>query len=259
MFPFERHLSTQRRLQCLVVMIALIFVAIAPTGSAQVKPTAGQLQVNGAISIVFTADSVSCSGLTPGDRVALVGYMIDRQSSYHTIGTPMYLQEADANGGFSVSVPGGIKARSIWLLLDQTAGSYTVAEPEGSVLTQMSDQSLTLTAGNVAPAAVATINRAHTHVMLISDGRQLLTGSIPRGIRPADDLTPSGSYYIDAKDGSAVDEDGTINGSVQLTLGSFFDQSQNSVCLFVVDDRTLEFRVFYLQFAHSPVCRPGDC
>jgi len=259
MFPFERRVSIHLH-SPFVVMILLILVAIAPTVAAQVIPTAGQLQVNGAMTIVFTADTVSCSGLAPGDRMSLAGYMIDRQSSYQTISTPMYSPTADANGTFSAHIAGGINPRSIWLLIDQTSGSYTVAEPEGSVLTGMPDQTITLTGAAVAPSAVATINRAHTHLMLISDGRQLLEDSNRRIVKATDATpTPNGCYIIDAKDGSASDEDGSINGSVKVTLWGFFDSTQNSTCLFVVDDRTLEFSVTYLQFSHGPVCRPGDC
>jgi hypothetical protein len=260
MFTFERHLpknAIQLRLQFIVGMIPLI-LAIAPTTAAQVIPTAGQLQVNGAITMVFTADTVSCSGLSPGDRIALFGFMIDRQSSSQTISTPMFLQSADANGTFSATVSGGIKPRSIWLLIDQISGSYTIAEPAGSVLTRIPDGAINLTGGSIALSAVATINRAHTHAISISDTRQFLENLRPRGVSAAD-VTPTGFSVIDAKDGSASDEDGTVDGTVHLTLPGFFDQNQNSSCLFVVDDRTLEFGVTYLQFSHAPVCPQWGC
>ncbi|MEA2344370.1 MAG: hypothetical protein QOF63_2539, partial [Thermoanaerobaculia bacterium] len=139
MSPFERLLTTNRSRSRLTVTIALLILALAPITAAQVLPTAGQLQVNGEITIIFTANTVSCSGLSPGDKVALVGLMIDRQSASPTISTPMFSQPADANGAFSATIPGGIRPTSIWLLIDQTSGSYTVAEPEGSVLTRIPD------------------------------------------------------------------------------------------------------------------------
>jgi len=161
MFPFERHLSTHRRLQRLLVMIALIFVAIAPSDSAQVIPTAGQLQMNGAITIVFTADSVSCSELPPGDKVALVG------SNYS------------------------------WTRTGEASGLRTLRQTVLTSSTQRMDD--------------------------------------PQLMKMGRSMDPCGSRW------------------------GRFDQSQNSVCLFVVDDRTLEFRMFYLQFAHSPVSPRGGC
>jgi hypothetical protein len=257
MLLFERRLSTHLRLPFIVVVMLLMLVTAAPT-AAQIIPTAGQLQVNGAITIVFTADTVSCAGLSPGNKVALVGFMIDRQSSSQTISTPMFSQPADANGAFSATVTGGVKPRSIWLLIDETAASYTVAEPSGSVLTRIPDGTISLADGPSTSSAVATIRRSHTHAIWISDGRQLFTDSKPGGVTAAD-ASPTGFSVIDAKDGSVSDEDGAINGSVHFSLPSFFDPTQNSVCLFVVDDRTLEFSVNYLQFNHVPVCPQGGC
>lgn|GEM_PF-2405957 len=259
MFSFQRLLSNSSRrprLQFIVAIIPLI-LAIAPTTAAQVIPTAGQLQVNGAITMVFTADTVSCSGLSPGDRVSLVGFMIDRQSSSQTISTPMFSQPADANGAFSATIAGGVKPRSIWLLIDQTSGAYTVAEPEGSVLTRIPDGAVTLTGGSeTSSPVVATINRAHTHAICINDGTQGLGGLKWRDPH-ALDTSPAGFSVIDAKDGSASDSDGTIDGVVHLNLPpSFLDPNQNSACLFIVDDRTLEFSVTYTRFIHN---NPGDC
>jgi hypothetical protein len=259
MFPFKQRVCiTTRPGSQLIVATFLLLLALAPAMTAQVIPTAGQLQANGAIAIVFTANTVSCSGLSPGDKVALVGFMIDRQSSSQTLSTPMFSQPANASGAFSATIPGGVKARSIWLLINQTSGSYTVAEPEGSVLTQIPDGAIALTGGAVASSAAVTISRAHTHAISISYGRQPLMDSKPGSVSAADDV-PSGFSVIDAKDGSVSDEDGAINGSVHFTLPSFFDPSQSSTCLFVVDDRTLEFNVTYLEFGHSPRCPQGGC
>ncbi len=259
MLAFERRMSNcYRRMHLLSTVMVLTILAFASITNAQVIPSAGQLQVNGEITISFTANTVSCSGLSPGDKVALVGFMIDRQSASQTISTPMFAQLADANGAFSAMISGGIRSTSIWLLIDQTSGSYTVAEPEGSVLTRIPTGAINLTAGAVAPSAVATINRAHTHAISISDARQLMEDSKSWG-HHAMDATPGEFSLLDAKDGSAADEDGTIDGSVRLTLPSFYDQNQNSTCLFVVDDRTLEFSVIYLQFSHAPTCPQGGC
>lgn len=255
MFPFERRLSNG--FTRLAVVVVLTIMAFASTTNAQVIPSAGQLQVNGEITIAFTANTVSCSGLSPGDKVALVGFMIDRQPSLQTIST-MFSQQADANGAFSAMISGGIRPTSIWLLIDQTSGSYTVAEPEGSVLTRIPDGAIRMAGGAAPPSAVATISRAHTHAICISDSRQVLEDFKSRGSHTTD-AAPSGFSVIDAKDGSAADEDGTIDGSVRLTLPSFYDQNQNSTCLFVVDDHTLEFNVTYLQFAHAPHCPQWGC
>jgi hypothetical protein len=256
MFPFERRLPNG--FTRLAVVVALTIMEFASTMNAQVIPSAGQLQVNGEITIAFTANTVSCSGLSPGDKVALVGFMIDRQSASQTISTPMFSQQADANGAFSATISGGIRPTSIWLLVDQTSGSYTVAEPEGSVLTRIPDGAIHLAGGAAAPSAVATISRAHTHAICISDNRQILEDFKSRSSHTTD-AAPSGFSAIDAKDGSAADEDGTIDGSVRLTLPSFYDQNQNSTCLFVVDDHTLEFNVTYLQFSHAPNCPQWGC
>jgi hypothetical protein len=260
MFDFERtsrHFpNDEKRMPASVVFIAaLLIFARAHITAAQVIPTAGQLHVNGEITIVFTANTVSCSGLTPGDTVSLAGFMIDRQAVFQAISTPMVSQAADANGAFSATIAGGVKPRSIWLLIDQNSGSYTVAEPEGSVLTRIPDAAVTLTGGSEASSlVVATINRAHTHAICINDGQ--VSGLKWRGSN-ALDTTPPGFSVIDAKDGSASDSDATIDGIVHIHLPpSFLDPNQNSACLFIVDDFTLEFSVTYTRFIHN---NPGDC
>jgi hypothetical protein len=264
MFDFERSTSrvvsgTSGTPSYLVLIAVLLF--LARVTAAQVVPTAGQLQVNGEIAIVFTTDTVSCSGLSPGDTVSLAGFMIDRQTAFHTVSTPMVSQVADANGSFSATIAEGIKPRSIWLLIDQTTGAYAVAEPEGSVLTRIPDGAVTITGGSEIvegsdPTVVATINRAHTHAICINDGMQGLGGLTRRHLH-ALDTYPPGYSMIDAKDGSAADSDGTIDGVVHLNLSpSFLDPNQNSACLFVVDDRTLEYSVTYVRFIHN---NPGDC
>jgi len=262
MFEFER--SRSRALSVTArAHLALIaaFLLLARVSGAQVLPTAGQLQVNGEITIVFTTNTVSCSGLAPGDTVSLVGFMIDRQTAFHTISTPMSSQVADANGAFSATIADGIKPRSIWLLIDQTSGAYTVAEPEGSVLTRIPDGTVTITGSSEIVegsdhAVGATINRAHTHAICINDGMQGFGGLTRRHLH-ALDTYPPGYSMIDAKDGSAADSDGTIDGVVHLNLPpSFLDPNQNSACLFVIDDRTLEYSVTYVHFIHN---NPGDC
>ena len=59
----------------------------------------------------------------------------------------------------------------------------------------------------------------------------------------ADDLRPPGVTVFDAKDGSAIDNDGTIDGVVNMT---FPDSLSIGDYLFVVDVRTLEFQVLIL-------------
>jgi hypothetical protein len=255
--PWRLFIHSRRSRALLPRVAALLVLAIARVAAAQVIPTAGQLQVNGEITIHFTATTVSCNGLTPGDTVSLAGFMIDRQATFQAISTPTVSQSADANGSFSVTIAGGVKSRSIWLLIDQTSGSYTVAEPEGSVLTRIPDGAVTVTGGSeTSSLLVATINRAHTHAICINDGTPGLGGLRWRDSH-ALDTTPPGFSVIDAKDGSASDSDGIVDGVVHLNLPpSFLDPNQNSACLFIVDDLTLEFSITYTRFIHN---NPGDC
>lgn len=240
----------------LIALFALLTLTAASAALGQGLAMAGQLQVNGQMTIVFTASTVSCTGLSPGDSVALVGFMIDRQAGSQAIITPTISQAADANGAFTATIEGGVKPRSIWLLIDQTAGGYTVAEPEGSVLMQIPSEAISITSD--LPDADVTIHRAHTHVIWIREGSRPIGELRSRGLG-AMEVSPTGFAIYDAKDGSQADTDNTIDGTVHLSVPSFLDPSQISTCLFFIDDRTLEFYVDYLRFSHSPTCRPGDC
>jgi hypothetical protein len=232
---------------------------------AQDLPFAGQLQVNGGPTINFTDTTVSCTGLSPGDSVALVGYVINghafQTTTTPTISrTPSFSRQVDENGAITVDIAGGIQPRSIWLLIDETAGSYTVAEPQGSVLRQMPDGAVSLAADPSSSSANVTINRSHTHVLSIA-----VPGAGPamdalRHASSAMDVSPPVFAVFDAKDGSGTDDDGTIDGAVHLTIPAFYDTSRNASFLFVVDDRTLDFSVTALFFAHvGTPCRPGAC
>ena len=241
------------QIRSIAAFALLTFIAAAT--SAQDMPFAGQLHVNGGPTITFSGNVVSCSGLSPGDSVALVAFSIDRRVGKQTITTPAVSSQADANGNFATSIKGGIKARSVWLLIDQTTGGYTVAAPQGSVLRQMQG---TVSAwegrpvwGGPLPPGTATINRAHTHVIWVGS-TDLQSDSRPRRPRAqafdppppdAPDPPPNGITVFDAKDGSATDSDGAIDGSVQLTFPGPLAVGD---ILFVVDDHTLEFLVFVL-------------
>jgi len=243
----------------LIALFALLLLAPVPA-FAQAPPMAGQLQVNGQMTMVFTASTVSCTGLSPGDSVALIGFMIDRQVRSQAIITPTISQAADSNGAFTAIIEGGVKPRSIWLLINQTAGSYTVAQPQGSVLTQIPSGAISIV-GDGTPnlSANLTIHRAHTHVISIAEGDRGQVGEMRLRGRAALEVSPTSFTVFDAKDGSQFDSDSATDGSVQLTVGGYFATTQTSACLFIVDDRTLEFYVHYLRFSHSPICPQGDC
>jgi hypothetical protein len=244
-----------------MIPLTALLTLVANFAIAQGTPFGGQLQVNGETAITFTANTISCSGLSPGDAVSLAGFMIDRQGGSRAIITPAFSQQADTNGFFTVTVDGGVRPESIWLLIDQTAGSYTVAEPAGSVLRLMPAGSVSVNGD------VATINRAHTHVFWIS--KQYGSGpsmDVRRRGNPgaesvrAQDSAPPGFSIFDAKDGAGSDDDGTINGIVHLRMPSFSDStSQSTSCLFVVDERTFEFTVVYLIFNHNGTRCPQTC
>jgi len=242
-----------------IILFVLLTIVSASAALSQPIPFAGQMQTNDGPTIVFTATTVSCTGLAPGDLVALIGFSIDRKANSQTVTTPTISYQADANGAFTATIEGGVKPRSIWLLIDETAFSYTVASPEGSVLRQLPDAA-TFTSGEVGSLSqTLLIQRAHTHVVTLSDRSNLNMDSRGRRIKPAD-ATASALAVIDAKDGSASDTDGAIDGVVHVLLPNFADPSQRAAYLFVVDDRTLEFRVLALQFNSSGGhCRPGEC
>jgi hypothetical protein len=94
----------------------------------------------------------------------------------------------------------------------------------------------------------------------LSDGNGSNLDSRGGRIRPSDAPAPAFAV-IDAKDGGSSDTDGTIDGVVHVLLPNFIDPSQRAAYLFVVDDRTLEFRVLALQFNSTGGgrCRPGEC
>ena len=231
----------------LIVLTAILTIATAVTALPQTIPFAGQIKTNDGPTITFTDTTVSCSGLSPGDSVALVGFVIDHQSGSQTITTPSISQQADSTGAFSTTIPGGVKPRSIWLLIDETAVSYTVAAPQGSVLRQLPEGAVALSGGPNS-SGIITINRAHTHVISISVGGMIMESR--SGRIKATDL-PGDIYVFDAKDGSGADDDGTIDGVVHLVVPNFMSSSQDAAYLFIVDDRTLEFRALHLEFNHN--------
>jgi hypothetical protein len=247
-----------------LVLVVLLTSATTDLALAQVIPFAGQLQVNDGPTINFTDTTISCTGLPPGDAVVLVGYVIDRHGFQTTNAptisrTPTFSRQADDNGAFSVDIAGGVKAMSIWLLIDETAASYTIAEPQGSVLRQLPAEGISLEQDLSTSSAKVAINRSHTHVLSISmPGGSMIGGeSRPRGSSAMDVTGPIFTVF-DAKDGSSADDDGTIDGTVHLTVPSFFDTSLSTAFLFIVDDRTLDFTV--LSILHNTIqCRPGYC
>jgi hypothetical protein len=249
-----------------LVLVTLLTIAIPKSTLAQAIPFAGQFQVNNGPTINFTDTSISCTGIAAGDTVALVGYVIAshgfQTTTTPTISrTPTFSRQADANGVFTVDIAGGVKARSIWLLIDETAGSYTVAAPQGSVLRQISDGAVSLAGDTSSSAANVTINRSHTHVLavLVPVGGPVSDDS-RRHVSSDMDSGPPAFSVFDAKDGADTDNDGTIDGVVHLTIPGFYDTSLSASYLFVVDDRTLDFSVLSLVRATNvPRCRPGDC
>lgn len=228
---------------------------------AQDKPLAGQITTNDGPTITFTDTTVSCSGLSPGDSVVLVGFVINAQGGSHSATTPTISQSADASGVFTATIEGGVKPISIWLLIDETKVSYTVAAPEGSVLRQMPEGTVSLAGALDSQSATVTIQRAHTHVISVNDSNLLVDARTGR-IKATDatDARPPGVTVFDAKDGTVTDNDGLIDGVVHLLVPSFFDPSQKAAYLFVVDDRTLEFTALFLEFnSVRNQCRPGAC
>jgi hypothetical protein len=230
-------------------MCALLTIITAGTAFPQSIPFGGQINTNAGPPITFTAATVSSSGINPGDSMMLVGFVIDREANTASLTTPAFDGSADAGGVFAVTVTGGIKPRSIWLLIDRTTGGYTVAEPEGSVLRQMPDGSIEIHKETIAsPLASATIHRAHTHVFRIAamiiqtESRRLrILGTTPPP--PPDPPRLSDMTVFDAKDGSETDNDGVVDGLVRLV---FPESLRVGDYLFVVDDHTLEFRVLAL-------------
>ncbi len=235
------------RFRSITIFVCLLLAAESLI--AQDRPLAGQLQMSGGPAMTFTQTTISCSGLASGDSIVLVGFVIDRTANTMALATPTIAGQTDPNGVFTATVNGGVKPLSIWLLLDQTSGSYTVAEPEGSVLREMPDGTIGVFKGRTfeggpEPAASVTINRAHTHLFRIGGGLLMENSRHLRTLTaPPTDPRPDGVTVFDAKDGSASDSDGTIDGSVTL---NFPDSLQVGDYLFVVDDRTLEFKVLLL-------------
>ncbi|SRR5216684_4045688 len=238
----------------LFALAALLAIATANTALAQAPPVAGQLRMSGGPAMTFTQTTVSCSGLNPGDSIVLAGFVIDRTANTMALVTPTIGGQTDPNGVYAATVNGGVKPLSVWLLLDKTTASYTVAEPEGSVLREMPDGTIEVFkgrpfVGGPEPAASATIHRAHTHLFRIPamqrllDSRHIRALTIPPPAAPPTVTRPYGITVFDAKDGSGSDDDGAIDGSVTLT---FPESLELGDYLFVVDDRTLEFKVLLL-------------
>jgi hypothetical protein len=274
-------------LRATIIFSALLTLAAADLALAQNMPFAGQFQVNGGPAVTFTNDTISCSGLTPGDSVVLVGFVIAQQAGSQTITTPAFLQQADGNGAFTAVINGGVTPRSIWLFVDQATHAYTVAAPQGSVLRRMPGDTVSVFkvvgSGQEVPPAGALIHRSHTHAIRIPglptlmgplEGRytpsatqqrktseaqrqQITRGSAgarattPPVVQlippPPPPYLPNNITVLDAKDGSALDDDGTVNGSVQV---AFPDSLFAGDWLFVVDDYSLEFFVVVLDDCH---------
>jgi hypothetical protein len=243
-------MSKHRYLFTLAALTSILMTQPALSQDQQAA-SAGQYRKNGGPEISFTTTTVHCNGFSSGDSLVLVGFVIDPTANTVALVAPSIAGSPNPNGVFTATIPGGVKPRSVWLLFDRTTGGYTVAEPEGSVLRRIPDGAVTLfkgrpTVGGPPPPASATIHRAHTHMFRIAlqvaetNARRVRTlSTAPFHTLPAE-YRPDGVSIFDAKDGSAYDDDGTIDGAVSLT---FPDSLQLGDCLFVVDDRTLEFQV----------------
>src|SRR5258706_6951096 len=245
----SKHPNTEdHRLLALAILLA---VAAANAALAQSAPVGGQLRMGGGPTMTFTQTTVSCSGLSPGDSIVLAGFVIDRTANTMALVTPTIAGQTDPNGIFTATVNGGVKPISVWLLLDMTTASYTVAEPEGSVLREMPDSMIEVSKGRAllggpVPVASATIHRAHTHVFRFATGLPTMESRHLRTLtsaQPPADVRPDGVTVFEAKDGSASDGNGTIDGNVTL---NFPDSLEVGDFLFVVDDHTLEFKVLLL-------------
>lgn len=237
----------------LFTLAALTTILMTRPALSQDQPaaSAGQYRKNGNPEISFGTTTIHCTGFPAGDALVLVGFVIDPTANTLDLVAPSITGPANPSGSFTATIAGGVKPRSIWLLFDRTTGGYTVAEPEGSVLRRIPDGAITLfkgrpTVGGAPPPASATIPRAHTHMFRIaaqvaeSGARRVRTLSTAPSHKLPAEYRPDSISIFDAKDGSAYDDDGTINGAVTMT---FPDSLELGDCLFVVDDRTLEFQV----------------
>lgn len=196
--------------------LALLCISLAAGLRASDPPLSGQMQVSNGPQLTFADAAVSATGLTHSGPVALASFTIDPHD--YTAPTVTYTarQTAAADGSITFAIAAGVKPRSIWLLVDQTSGAYTVAGAAGSVLMPFS-----IPPGNFdAEFKNITVPRAHTEVFFVRK---------------------NGTFELqDVKDGGVNDKDGGFNGSVLVTTST---KGKTGDVLFVVDFLTLDFFV----------------
>ncbi len=104
----------------------LLFTLIVATLAGAAKG-AQPVPPSSSLSITFTKTTIAAAGVTPGGRVVLFG--ISREVTRRApriVKRQETLTDSDNDGTVTLTLPGGVPHRAIWILVDLASGRYAV-------------------------------------------------------------------------------------------------------------------------------------
>jgi hypothetical protein len=162
-------------------------------------PAMAGAQGNQSPVIVFEANAVVASGLSPGKTVVWFGVERRVDAEYSTDVYERYdvgMAGADGTARFVLDQP--VALRSLWTVVDLDSGAFALAAPEGYRLGRLSEP----------PARLGVGSAAQSDELL--DERPYLVGLV---VRPGE-----GAWRFAGGDGGARDEDGQNDGHLRFAL-----------------------------------------
>jgi hypothetical protein len=195
---------------------------------------AGTAAAQGAASprIVFEAQAVVASGLTPGKFVAWFGVEHRIDAGYSGDMIQRYdIGTAAADGTARLELPQSAAPRSFWVAVDLESGGFVVASPDHYRLAKPRK-----------PSRLRVTEAAQTDEIL--DDRPYLMGLV---VRPG-----GGAWAFAGGDGGPRDEDGQSDGHLRFALDKLTPlpgspaapaKAQGGDLWFIVDPLTMEISV----------------
>lgn len=182
-------------IRLVAVLLFSVSLVAAPRPYVGKKGTSGP-------DVTFDGNSVVAAGVAPGARVYFASLSLTAREYVLRVEKPSgVVVDDDRDGVARLDLAHDVRARSLWLVVDGDAGSFTVAAPPGFVVSEFA---LPASAVHAAPSGALRrimLHRRHLDVFVIRPGSGIWTGT--------------------AKDGSRRDVDETFNGKVTLDLEAF--------------------------------------
>jgi hypothetical protein len=206
--------------------VALALLLIPALASAQAIPPSKP-------EILFEAEAVVASGLTPGNPVVWFGVerRVDPDFSTEVV-RHAEVATAGADGIARFALGREIALRSVWVAVDQKKGEFVVAAPDGYRI-----------ARPPKPATRLGVGQGSQPDQFL-DERPYILGLV---VRPGD-----GAWVFAGGDGGERDEDGLSDGRLSFALDGFDPlpgspeapaKARGEDLWFVVDPRRLEITV----------------